>query len=105
MNFPLIPLNSYELMVDESLEPKELPRWIRGRSVACCQGLTYTHTHTLIDNNTKTYTHTCMYHAIMLIDKYVQRPVNKANFLSLLFKKDSRIGIYLCVEGMKVIKE
>lgn len=84
MNFPLIPLNSYELMVDESLEPKELPRWIRGRRVACCQGLRYMHTHTLINNDTKRHTHI---HAIMLEDTYVQRRVHKANFLALLFKK------------------
>lgn len=47
----------------------------------------YAHTHTLIYNNTKTYTHTCMYHAIMLEDTYVQKRVNKANLLPLLFKR------------------
>lgn len=59
MNFPPIPLNSYELMADESLELQALPHWIRGRSVACCQGLTLTYTHKRTHTCTHTHLHVC----------------------------------------------
>lgn len=94
-NLHLIPSNSYELMVDESLETVELPHWIRGRSGACFKA-SQTHTHTHTSANTVTDTPTFTFERCCTVNrahvKKIKRMKQKWNRITE--NKD----VFLCIQ-------